>query len=605
MDMLTASLHARDRGIQCKALLTAEGDAVLKIHKCPSSSSPSASAVLIFSPNLFVTVRVGDGGDADRKKPPRRRCMKLVVDTLAYNEEVLHSRQVELDVDRTHVQENVVETIIEDISKQYRMCSGLNIDKVSDPDLNHLLIEKYRDKIFYRSRKCSRLLRDSFKLEGGNLASDVEYVCPFCLCISNISLKLEERQLDLNSMGVGNEIYSNFDDIPDSADDQKDEDFIKKPLRKRHMIERRPCPQEGCHKKFKTEKSLLKHTSEAHKPNKTRCPVPQCKKSFTVEQDRQLVQHLTRAHPDQPETKQLLELCTGFKCKVCNEDQSTVSELAEHERTCKQNATCELCGQVYASTSTLKVHKRSMHSDDGFVCDEPGCGKKLKTKASLMDHKSSVHRNQKMYVCHGCGKDFRYRHQRRMCENKHMGKFIHPCRLCDKKFNDKRRFEQHMRVHTGAKPFACPICSFRCSRLDNLNLHTRKSHGVTWKEAESMTGLSVRTQLQDGDAREAEKHSSHDISGGTEKLISPSQHSTDCTISHSQSQSIVLPLQLTAATERSAAQSSSAPARSLTVTRADQLIDLHRAVSGGSGGKRSVSQEDVNYILPKQVNIVL
>lgn len=49
-----------------------------------------------------------------------------------------------------------------------------------------------------------------------------------------------------------------------------------------------------------------------------------------------------------------------------------------------------------------------------------------------------------------------------------------------------------MRVHTGEKPFMCSICNLRCSRLDNLNLHCKKAHGVSIKEAEKMTGVSCR-----------------------------------------------------------------------------------------------------------------
>jgi hypothetical protein len=38
--------------------------------------------------------------------------------------------------------------------------------------------------------------------------------------------------------------------------------------------------------------------------------------------------------------------------------------------------------QVCVTASTLKVHKRNIHSDDFFFCTEPGCDKKVKTKAS-------------------------------------------------------------------------------------------------------------------------------------------------------------------------------------------------------------------------------
>ena len=44
----------------------------------------------------------------------------------------------------------------------------------------------------------------------------------------------------------------------------------------------------------------------------------------------------------------------------------------------------------------------------------------------------------------------------------------------------------------GEKPFLCPLCSYRCSRMDNLNIHTKKSHGLSVHEAEQQTGVSAR-----------------------------------------------------------------------------------------------------------------
>ena len=50
-----------------------------------------------------------------------------------------------------------------------------------------------------------------------------------------------------------------------------------------------------------------------------------------------------------------------------------------------------------------------------------------------------------------------------------------------------------MRMHTGEKPFFCPACQFRSARMSNLNAHIKKSHGLSWKEAEQKYGISAKT----------------------------------------------------------------------------------------------------------------
>ena len=81
---------------------------------------------------------------------------------------------------------------------------------------------------------------------------------------------------------------------------------------------------------------------------------------------------------------------------------------------------CELCGNAYSRTTGLKQHMVSVHSTQ---------------------------------------RDF-------------------PCTECGKAFTNKNRLANHLRIHTGAKPFKCKVCDYRSNRRDNVLLHCKKVHKV-------------------------------------------------------------------------------------------------------------------------------
>ena len=50
------------------------------------------------------------------------------------------------------------------------------------------------------------------------------------------------------------------------------------------------------------------------------------------------------------------------------------------------------------------------------------------------------------------------------------------CQYCGKTFKVTRDHTNHIRTHTGEKPFACPHCPHRSARSDNLKMHIAIIH---------------------------------------------------------------------------------------------------------------------------------
>ncbi|XP_031953404.1 zinc finger protein 131 isoform X3 [Corvus kubaryi] len=115
------------------------------------------------------------------------------------------------------------------------------------------------------------------------------------------------------------------------------------------------------------------------------------------------------------------------KCQIQEEGDNAADPSCkqEHMKThSTENYKCDICNKRYLRESALKQHLTCYHLDEG------GASKKQRP-----------------------------------------GKKIHVCQYCDKQFDHFGHFKEHLRKHTGEKPFECPNCHERFARNSTLKCH--------------------------------------------------------------------------------------------------------------------------------------
>ena len=109
---------------------------------------------------------------------------------------------------------------------------------------------------------------------------------------------------------------------------------------------------------------------------------------------------------------------------------------------------------------------------------------KFSRKWSLTCH-IILHTGKLPHTCAYCDTKFRtasYMNQHILAKHTSTNEpnHVYECSYCPLKSKDKGYMEiVHRRVHTGEKPFKCPVCDLRFRRMFALKHHSKIAHGFS------------------------------------------------------------------------------------------------------------------------------
>ncbi|CAH0546825.1 unnamed protein product [Brassicogethes aeneus] len=105
------------------------------------------------------------------------------------------------------------------------------------------------------------------------------------------------------------------------------------------------------------------------------------------------------------------------------------------------------------------------------------CGKSYKTNYKLVEHLRK-HTGEKPFQCGTCDKSFRSKIGLTQHEAVHTGQYLFACPTCGKGFQCKSYLMVHQRVHSDVKPYHCTTCGQDFKTKQSLLDHTNRHLGV-------------------------------------------------------------------------------------------------------------------------------
>ncbi|XP_018115732.1 zinc finger protein 408 isoform X2 [Xenopus laevis] len=171
-----------------------------------------------------------------------------------------------------------------------------------------------------------------------------------------------------------------------------------------------------------------------------------------------------------------------FKCQLCDKAYSTQRDLREHAvlHTGQRPYRCEDCGKSFTRRPTLRIHRKNYCTSAASIDYKPSlecpvCRKMLANSCSLRNH-MRIHSGDKPFTCSDCGAAFRHKSSLRVHKRLHTGEKPYKCQYCGDAFPQQPELRRHLIMHTG-EMYLCTVCGKALKDPHTLKAHERLHTG--------------------------------------------------------------------------------------------------------------------------------
>ncbi|XP_061726947.1 zinc finger protein 699-like [Cydia pomonella] len=248
-------------------------------------------------------------------------------------------------------------------------------------------------------------------------------------------------------------------------------------VRQRHKTLNVACDM--CGETFINDMGLRMHKSYVHGVQKLRKKYRECKTcSVTFISEDALKKHQEAGvHKDGGEHAEM------SPCVQCGENFHTEDALKEHADA--EHPSCNVCKSTFLNAESYDVHILRKHLGQGDSQNEKrhAANRRALALGLAPPYRFRSRHPQKPIpkekydkCCEHCGQMFANSFTLRNHVRKHTGERPFACDNCPKRFDSKGKLVCHMTVHSGEKPYKCELCDILFTRKGNLQKHVRIVH---------------------------------------------------------------------------------------------------------------------------------